>query len=278
VDSQRTLNLLEAIDKLSELSPILLFGSSILYEAATRSPITRFPFGPIRGALRGGKARRGKPPKDPDQEMLNRPAFERRNLPVAVGEVRRKTAEQLRKEAKRAFYRRLATGGILVSTPAILKSSSILREGPGVLTGTAGTIPEIVVTPKARTPLSPTKKPTPSPSSPPKVTVGTIRKLFPWISAAILAPLFRPKIRVVTPSGAVRTAETLSDIPLPTNVAVPLLTGFPLTQTQPRLVRSTRDCQIVQRRRRRKGKCREGFFRETARGTKYITWRTKKCR
>jgi hypothetical protein len=38
-----------------------------------------------------------------------------------------------------------------------------------------------------------------------------------------------------------------------------------------------RECQEVKRRRRRKGKCREGFFREFKGKTRFITWRETDC-
>ena len=48
------------------------------------------------------------------------------------------------------------------------------------------------------------------------------------------------------------------------------------TEAQPQT--QSQKCQQVARRRRRKGQCREGFFQERARSTKYITWRTVDCR
>lgn len=41
--------------------------------------------------------------------------------------------------------------------------------------------------------------------------------------------------------------------------------------------RQDRRCQEVRRRRRRKGKCREGFFEERPGKTRFITWRTVNC-
>lgn len=46
---------------------------------------------------------------------------------------------------------------------------------------------------------------------------------------------------------------------------------------QPSAQASTQKCEAVKRRRRKKGKCREGFFIEDAGQTRYITWRTKDC-
>lgn len=203
------------------------------------------------------------------QEQFNRQllGIPRDRALVRAGPRRVKTREQLRKEQLGRFAK-IGIGSTLASV--LLRSSA----GPQ-------RIPEISVTPKARTvdltKVKPKAAATSKPKGAPKVSIGTLRKLFPWIAAGVATTLLRPKIRVVDTSGRLRDAETVSDIPLPTNVAVPLLTGFPLTQTQPQRLGSG-NCQIVQRRRRRKGRCREGFFRETPTGTKYITWRSKKCR
>jgi len=56
----------------------------------------------------------------------------------------------------------------------------------------------------------------------------------------------------------------------------------PLTPLQPEALpsqarRAARQCQEVTRRRRRKGKCREGFFRELPGRTQFITWRENDC-
>lgn len=238
------------------------------------------------------------------RETLKRQVRKRARQPVAAGGAR---ADDVRRLLAGAAVGAGGVGGKLVAVgPRITRTSAEITRAAarkrlaaigisGALAGVllSGSRPfptEIQVTPKLRSVdlakvarEAAAKKPSSGTSTTtgttgrPKVTIGTIRKLFPWITAGVLATLFRPKIRVVTTGGVVRDAETLSDVPLPTNVAVPLLTGFPLTQTNPQRVGSD-NCQIVQRRRRRKGRCREGFFRETARGTKYITWRSKKCR
>jgi hypothetical protein len=236
----------------------------------------------LYGAPILGTARRVSPPRRPTIKTLpDRPVSQRilidqgwskaGQLPIPAGPRRVVTKEKQRAAARKRLAKIGITGAL---AGAVLRSSTPVP-----------TIPEIVVTPKGRT-VDLTKvrpKPTPAPSrpttpaTPPKVTIGTLRKLFPWLALPIFATLSRPRIRVQTPAGDIRDATTVSDVPLPTNVAVPLLTGLPLTQTQPVRL-SSRDCQIVTRRRRRKGRCREGFFRETPTGTKYITWRSKKCR
>lgn len=40
---------------------------------------------------------------------------------------------------------------------------------------------------------------------------------------------------------------------------------------------ASQKCEAVQRRRRKKGKCREGFFVETPTETRFITWREREC-
>jgi len=49
-------------------------------------------------------------------------------------------------------------------------------------------------------------------------------------------------------------------------------------QPQPKLQKkAARECEEVKRRRKRKGKCREGFFREYPGKTRYTTWRERDC-
>jgi hypothetical protein len=56
-----------------------------------------------------------------------------------------------------------------------------------------------------------------------------------------------------------------------------------LTAAQPQPVPSPQPqtdpdrCQQVNRRRRRKGQCRQGYFRETANSTQFVTWSKRKC-
>lgn len=52
--------------------------------------------------------------------------------------------------------------------------------------------------------------------------------------------------------------------------------GFPSRQPQ-RQPQRQKKCQEVKRKRRRKGKCKEGFFRELPGSTQYETWRTREC-
>jgi len=53
----------------------------------------------------------------------------------------------------------------------------------------------------------------------------------------------------------------------------------PLSRANPSAVPQEQadKCEQVKRRRRKKGKCREGFFRESPGSTKYVTWRERRC-
>ena len=59
--------------------------------------------------------------------------------------------------------------------------------------------------------------------------------------------------------------------------AIPLIGTIDLPDPQAQPQAQTRRCQNVQRRRRKKGKCREGFFRERPGSTQFITWRENDC-
>ena len=66
--------------------------------------------------------------------------------------------------------------------------------------------------------------------------------------------------------------------PQPFNPFFPVPQPFADGQTSSLTTQQTKKCQEVTRRRRRKGKCREGFFREKPGSTQFITWRERQCR
>ena len=77
--------------------------------------------------------------------------------------------------------------------------------------------------------------------------------------------------------------DPFTRLPFPTPSPTPLTplqpTALPFQSPQPQPLPDTAEqCQVVRRRRRKKGRCREGFFRETATETKFITWRSRSCR
>lgn len=69
-----------------------------------------------------------------------------------------------------------------------------------------------------------------------------------------------------------KTPPQIDPDPIITSSRLPSQLAF---QSQPS--RGDSRCQNVQRRRRRKGKCREGFFEEKPGSTKFVTWRTVDC-
>jgi hypothetical protein len=167
-------------------------------------------------------------------------------------------------------------------------------------------LPEIVLPrplPDIRPPTVPQPAPVPRPATEPFPRIGTPPGLpgglpgpltfpfpsFPGVPSSPFPLPGAPPLPFSPPIGVPAPAP----LPLPTPSPTPLtpinpggvpLPGFgfnpfagfdalpePVAQPQ------TQECQVVNRRRRRKGKCREGFFRESPGSTRFITWRTRKC-
>lgn len=82
-------------------------------------------------------------------------------------------------------------------------------------------------------------------------------------------PRVRPRIPTVR-------VQPPTPTPTPTPTPVPLPAPIPRSPVGPPRTR-TDECVDVRRRRRRKGKCREGFFEERPGRTRFITWRTVDC-
>lgn len=80
--------------------------------------------------------------------------------------------------------------------------------------------------------------------------------------------------QAIAPATAPALAPALPITP-PVTVATALPGRFVGGSRAP--TRAARECQEVKRRRRRKGKCREGFFEELPGRTRYTTWRTVNC-
>lgn len=128
---------------------------------------------------------------------------------------------------------------------------------PSTLPGqTPGTFPGSFPLP------SPTPLPTPFPT--PRALPRPLPVAFP-IAPPIGDP-FRPPIgdplpTPLTPIGTGAVPLGFADVPDPSAAPQP----------------QTRRCEVVKRRRRRKGKCREGFFVERPGETQFITWRDREC-
>ena len=79
---------------------------------------------------------------------------------------------------------------------------------------------------------------------------------------------------------ATATGPALATPPI---VAAPPVVGVPPSPPVSRPVsrgtrrRECKPCEEVKRKRKRRGKCEEGFFRQTASGTQFTTWRTRNC-
>lgn len=93
-------------------------------------------------------------------------------------------------------------------------------------------------------------------------------------------PLGSPFILPIIPSlsPALRLQlEPISRTSTPTQTETASLTPTSAAPVSSRPGAPARQCQEVTRRRRRKGKCREGFFRELPGKTRFITWREGDC-
>ena len=130
-------------------------------------------------------------------------------------------------------------------------------------------------------PTIPTPQPPgqPTPQTTPRITPRPLIRAFPLgLPGPGIAPGNVPFPRSIP----------LQD-PLPLTPPQPGVRGLPnvrglpfagpttLAQPQPAPQPAQERCQVVKRRRRKKGRCREGFFRETPTQTKYVTWRSRKC-
>lgn len=126
--------------------------------------------------------------------------------------------------------------------------------------------------------------PRPAPGAPvPSPAPPTTWPGFPWPSPTIGIPggirwpgTSRPAVPSIAPPRPI-TPPRIPDL-TPPQLDVPTLTATATgvgIRTPTRT--GTQNCEVVKRRRRKKGKCREGYFRETENDTKYVTWRTRDC-
>lgn len=117
-----------------------------------------------------------------------------------------------------------------------------------------------------RTTPTPTRRPTPAAA--PLVGPVPIPNFF-FLGQPASLPFAQSVPQRLTPIN-----PTVPQLPVPTigTIQLPTTQPFPQQATQP-----DRRCQEVKRRRRRKGKCREGFFREFPGKTRYVTWREVDC-
>lgn len=101
------------------------------------------------------------------------------------------------------------------------------------------------------------------------------------ISAGLGLGLGRLTFQSPSVSPAAQTQPTLEPaVPTaPTTVATATLPApFRLPRSASSTSSRARECEEVPRRRRRRGRCREGFFEELPGRTRFITWRTVECR
>ena len=129
----------------------------------------------------------------------------------------------------------------------------------------------------------PTTAPSPGPA--PSAPTVPLPRIFPFIvptGVPFRLPIPR---RIPTTPRVTPRPELIPRTPLiPETIPTPTPTPTPTPDVQPTPfappgtpVSRCPPCESVRRRRRRKGKCREGFFRELPRRTEFITWRTRDC-
>lgn len=106
-------------------------------------------------------------------------------------------------------------------------------------------------------------------SAPGLIARPGVRPAVPGIGAPTGVNPLTPTIPSATPTIPGVAAPPMVDIP--TQVATATASGIGVTQR----VR-TDDCQALARSRRR-GRCREGFFKETRSGIRFTTWRVRDC-
>lgn len=121
---------------------------------------------------------------------------------------------------------------------------------------------------------------TPAPAKSPAPSRAPLPGAWPGIFPGRLPAFFPlPGIRPGTRFG-IRTGDLVPQRFTPSTQAP--LTGFnagvvPFTGQQPQPDQAEDRCKEVQRRRRRKGKCHEGFYREYPNKTQYTEWREVDC-
>jgi len=134
------------------------------------------------------------------------------------------------------------------------------------------TLPVPTPTPLPAPAPSPTRVPRPSPTRRPLPFPSPFGLPFPL---SFPLPFPTPRAPVLTPVSVPRVPSP--ELPTPSQFVDPkIFTTVPQPTRTPTRT-PTRRCEEVKRRRKRKGKCREGFFREFPDRTQFITWRTRKC-
>jgi hypothetical protein len=129
----------------------------------------------------------------------------------------------------------------------------------------------------------PIAPPAPAPSPAPAPAPSPVRRAMPRPTPARRAlpiplpfapPL--PRIRPSIPRTGIRPIQTPGPSFAPSPVPAPL----PQPTTQPGAPTRGRECppcERVKRKRRKKGKCEEGFFRQQLDGDEFFVWRTRDC-
>jgi hypothetical protein len=129
-------------------------------------------------------------------------------------------------------------------------------------------IPAPAPTPRATPRRAPRAKPRALPRT--KPFFAGLPRFFPIglpATSPVNVPRLRPQERPLTP-----TEPLVPSLVQPNIGAIQLPTPQPVPQQDP-----ARRCKEVKRRRKRKGKCEEGFYREFRGKTRFIPWRERDC-
>lgn len=229
----------------------------------------------LRSAGRGPEA-----PTAPELRALFRPPIPRPRTPVQIPRLPR-TREDLFTILRRIqrLGRIIFPGGpeVLTEIPELFpvrlpterrRTTQPQREPVGPpAPAPAEPLPEIVTVPQTAPP------PSPRISTPPQLG----RITFAAGAALASAVGIRLAQRQTTRIGQ-RIGEPLAPpTPAPPVPPLPIPPALAPAGLQSQLRTRQRECQEVKRRRRRKGKCREGFFEELPGRTRFITWREVDC-
>lgn len=133
--------------------------------------------------------------------------------------------------------------------------------------------PKPVTTPQTA-PTLPSPSPAPKPSTRPATRPGTRPTVSPF-PFPFPSPIPTPApVRIPQPRVSIPRVRRVPRLTTPQGTALPSPDVRPFTSAPPQ---NADRCQEVKRRRRRKGKCREGFFAEYPNKTRFIEWREVDC-
>lgn len=195
-------------------------------------------------------------------------------------------AELSRRNSEGKITRRILEGEVIprgsgpVGPPRVPRGGPLIRKPPTPEAPVIFRDPPII-----KTPIPTVKTGPPAPAAKSPVVTRSGKTFIDPAALAVLGALGGLAILKAT-----KSKKRKKPLTVPKSVPIPLTPPTPITPpTQAvfpspfsgappaRTPTSSSQCQNVLRRRRRKGKCREGFFEERSGSTKFVTWRTVDC-